>query len=212
MDISDAILRSIIEGNHRFGTIFTRANKIMHMSRETFHNHLRQLVDDKYVVRTDKGKQKIEYKINAEAFNVIQGFQEDEYDKELQSIIQQYLKPEIDFTILSKKMQDEMIQEHDEFLRIFLIKQNLATIVINSLNKDDKTAKKKAEKLRNNYDETIRLIFELILKINPNVGKMYPGFIFHILKKDPKPILNSEIIKQMEDLGKKTKLSKKKNK
>jgi len=205
MDISDAILRSITRDNYRYGTIFSRANEITHMSRETFDRHLRNLVTDEYIIRTDKGKQKIEYKINQDAFNVIQGFREDINEIETQELFKKMLKSETDFSFLQTKDRDKMIKHLDELLHTTLIQQNLATLIIYDLHRGDKTALKKAVKGRESNDITIDLILKLIKKINPNIGELYSAFTFKLLAKEPKTLLDRNVISMMEQLGEKAK-------
>jgi len=201
MDVSDAILRSIIEGNHRYGSILSRAAKIIDMSKDTFDKHLKHLVLDKYVIRTDKGKQRIEYKINQEVFNIIQGFQEDIKEKETQKLFKKILKSETDFSLLPTKDMDSMIKYLDELLHTTLIQQNLATLIIHDLHKGDKTALEKAVKGRESNDKTIDLILKMVKKINPNIGVGYSAFTFHVLAKEYETSLNSKIISVMEELG-----------
>lgn len=204
MDISDAILSSTIEGNHRYGDIFTGARKIIPMSREKFNDHLKQLVEDKYVIRTDKGKQEITYEINQDVFNIIQGFHK-ENEKEDQEEYRKMLNSDIDFSVVPITERDEMIKHFDELLHIVLIQQNLATLIIHDLHQGDKVVKEKAVEGRNNNDITIDLILKLIKKINPDIGESYSTFTFNMLAKEHKSILNQYILTIIENSGKRHK-------
>lgn len=201
MDVYDGIIKSIIEGSHRFEKILTGARKSSKTSRVTFDKHLKQLVKDRYLTRDDRGKQLIEYQINPDAFDVAQGFLDDHGEKEFQDALKKSLDSDIDYSKLPKDSRDKSIQKYDKKLHIYLTKQNLATLVIHSLHDGDITARNKALKLREEYDHTIELIFALIKRIDPELYKIYPGFIFLDLQKEPGSILNSELIKYMESGG-----------
>jgi len=215
MDVDDGIIKSIIEGNHRFEKILTRARKISKTSRSTYDKRLKQLVKDGYIIRDEQGKQLVEYHINPDAADVVQGFLYDEGGKEFQDEAKKILDSDFDYSKAPTDLRDKLIQEYDELLHIHLIKQNLATLVIHSLYDGDITARNKALKLREEYDLTIELIFAMIKRISPTVYKMYSGFTFYSLQKDSVSVLNSELINQMEILGRllvKKKMSKKEKK
>ena len=72
MDVDDAIIRAIIQGNKRYGHILSASEKICKMSRATFDNHLKHLQKNQYIKREINNKI-IEYKINQ---NSIQAPQE----------------------------------------------------------------------------------------------------------------------------------------
>ncbi|KAG2478101.1 MAG: hypothetical protein NPMRTH1_760003 [Nitrosopumilales archaeon] len=201
MDVYDGIIKSIIEGYHHFEKILTGARKSSKTSRVTFNKHLKQLVKDGYVLRNDQGKQLIEYQINPDAFDVAQGFLDDHGEKEFQDGLKKILDSDIDYSKSPKDIRDKLIREYDEKLHIYLTKQNLATLVIHSLHDGDITARNKAIKSREEYDHTIELIFAMIKRIDPELYKIYPGFTFYDLQKDPVSILNSELIKYMEAGG-----------
>ncbi len=201
MDAYDGIIQSIMEGNHRFGKMLTGARKISKPSRVAFVKHLKQLVKDGYIIRDEQGKQRVEYHVNPDAADVVQGFLYDEGGKEFQDEAKKILDSDIDYSKSPKDLRDKLIREYDEKLHIYLIKQNLATLVIHSLYDGDITARNKAKKSREEYDLTIELIFAMIKRIDPELYKIYPGFTFFSLKKDPVSILNSELIKYMETCG-----------
>jgi len=201
MDVYDSILKSIIEGNHRYEKMLTKTNKNVKTSRATFDRHLKQLVKDGYLVRNDKGKQVVEYHIKSDAFDVAQGFLEDHGEKELEERIKEILGSDIDYSKAPKDSRDKLIQGYDELLYIYLIKQNLSTLVIHSLYDGNVTAQNKAKKFRDEYDNIIKLILAVIKKINPTLYKTYPGFTFLNLQKDPISVLNNELITQMEAFG-----------
>jgi len=217
MDVDNGIIKSIIEGNHRFEKILSGTEKICKTSRATFVKHLKQLVKDGYVIRNDQGKQLVEYHINSDAFDVAQGFLDDHGEKEFQDTVKKILDSNIDYSKAPKKLRDKLIQEYDEILHIHLIKQNLATLVIHSLYDGNITARNKAIKFREGYDLTIKLIFAMIKRINPGQYKMYSGLTFFGLQKEPASILNSDLISHLEKLGrlsakKKIQVKKRKNK
>jgi len=201
MDVDDGILKSIMGGNYRFEKILTGARKISKTSRATYDKRLKQLVKDGYIIRDAQGKQLVEYSINPDAADVVQGFLYDEGGKEFQDESKKILDSDIDFSMAPKDLHDELIQEYDKLLHIHLIKQNLATLVIHSLYDENITARNKALKLREEYDLTIKLILAMIKRIDPELYKIYPGFTFYSLQKDPVSILNSELIKYMEAGG-----------
>lgn len=201
MDVYDGIIKSIIEGYHRFEKILSGTEKSSKTSRATFDKHLKQLVKDGYVTRDDQGKQLVEYHINPDAFDVAQGFLDDHGEKEFRDGVKKILDSDIDYSKSAKDSRDKLIQEYDEKLHIYLIKQNLATLVIHSLYDGDITAQNKALKLREEYDLTIELIFAIIKRTDPELYKIYPGFTFLDLQKEPGSILNSELIKYMEAFG-----------
>jgi len=201
MDGYDNIIKSIRKGNHRFGKMLSGIEKNSKISRDSFNEHLKQLVKDGYLIRNDQGKQLVEYQINPDASDVAQGFLDDHGEKEFRDEIKKSLDSNVDYSELSKDSRDKLIRECDEDLHIYLIKQNLATLVIHSLYDGDITAQNKAIKSRDEYDRTIELIFAKIKKINPTIYKMYSGFTFLSLQKEPVSILNSELITQMEAFG-----------
>lgn len=201
MDVDDSILKSIRASNDRFEKILTEARKDSKTSRVNFNKHLKQLVKDGYVLRDDQGKQLVEYHINPDAADVVQGFLYDEGGEEFQDKIKKILESDIDYSKSPKALRDKLIQEYDKLLHIHLIKQNLATLVIHSLYGGNITARNKALKLREEYDLTIELIFAMIKRIDLELYKIYPGFAFYSLQKDPDSILNSELIKYMEAGG-----------
>lgn len=202
MDVYDGIIKSIIEGKHRFEKMLSGTEKISKTSRATFDKHLKQLVKDGYLIRNDQGKQLVEYHINPDAFDVAQGFLDDHGEKEFRDIVKKILDSDIDYSKSPKDIRDKLIREYDEKLHIYLTKQNLATLVIHSLYDGDITARNKAIKCREEYDHTIELIFAMIKRIDPELYKIYPGFTFYSLEEeDPVSILNSELIKYMEAGG-----------
>ena len=149
-------------------------------------------------------KQKIQYKINQDAFDVEPRFEENTNERETQNIIKKILESKTDFSIISTEQKNNMIKHFDRLLHVALIQQNLATLIIHDLYGGDKTVRKKAENSKKSSDESIRLILKLIKKINPNIGKLYAPFIFHSLSaKQPKTILDTALISKMEKLGKK---------
>lgn len=213
MDVDDGIIKSIMEGDHRFEKILTRTRKISKTSRATYDKHLKQLVKDGYIIRDKQGKQLVEYNINPDVADVVQGFLYDEGGKEFQDEAKKILDSDFDYSKAPTDLRDELIQEYDELLHIHLIKQNLATLVIYSPYDRDVTARNKAIKLREEYDLTIKLILAMIKRISPEIYKMYHGFTFNRFQQYPVSVLNSELISQMEILGRqsvKKKMSKKK--
>ncbi len=201
MDVDDSILKSIMKGNHHFGKILSATEKISKTSRATYDKRLKQLVKDGYIIRDVQGKQLVEYSINPDEAEAVQGFLYDEGGEEFQNKAKKILESDIDYSKSPKDLRDKLIQEYDELLHIHLIKQNLATLVIHSLHGGNITARNKALKLREEYDLTIELIFAMMKRIDPELYKTYPGFTFYSLQKDPVSILNSELIKYMEAGG-----------
>ena len=201
MDVYDGIIKSIIEGNYRFGKILSGTEKISKTTRATFDKHLKQLVKDGYLTRDDLGKQLVEYRLDPDASDVARGFLDDHGEKEFRDGVKKKLDSDFDYSKSPKDLRDKLIREYDQKLHIYLTKQNLATLVIHSLYDGDITARNKAIKCREEYDYTIELIFAMIKRINPELSKIYSGYTFYSLQEDPVSILNSELIKHMEAGG-----------
>ena len=203
MDIQDAINRSIIGGNYRYGAIFSRANEITHMSRETFDKHLKNLVTDKWVIRTDKGKQKIEYRVNQESFNLFQKFQKEDSEKKVQKTIKKLLNSKIDFSAISTKKKDMMIKYFDELMHTILNQQKLSSLIIHILKKEDSTIKDKAIEGIKRNDETIDLILKLIKKIDQETWNIYSSIMFIGFYEEPEIVLDTKMISMIDELAKK---------
>lgn len=210
MDFSNAILSSITEGNYKYGLMLSRAAEITSMSKDTFDKHLKQLVIDEYVIKTNKGKQKIEYQINQNTFDIIQRFQKDG-DKKRSEEFKKILKLEIDFSIISTKKRDEMVKYFDELLHIILNQQNIATLIIHDPHQKDKVIND-AIRFRASKDLIIKLIFKIIKKINPDIVKLNQIFTVQKVMKKYKTPLNPKIISMIEKLGEKSKKKKLKEK
>ena len=203
MDIQDAIIRSIIGGNYRYGIIFSRANEITHMSRETFNKHLRNLVKDKWIIKTDKGKQKIEYRVNQESFDVFKKFQKEDSEKKVQKTIKKLLNSKIDFSVISTKKKDKMIKYFDELMHTILEQQKLSNLIIHILNEEDSTIKNKAIEGIKRNDKTIDLILKLIQKIDQETWNMYFSIMLIRFYEESEIVLDTKMISMIEELTKK---------
>jgi len=178
MDINDAIISSIIEGNHRYGTIFTRTNKITHLSKETFNNHLKQLVVDEYITKTDKGKQKIEYKINQEKIDEVLEFKEDE---ELNDLIKNNdkvlkFKGKIFLRVEAKHHLEELMQKLDQHVDFCLQEQRRMMIMMN-LRKFNLTLQKKFREEFKKYEISFKQTLEIMEKLSPEIRDDYEQFL-----------------------------------
>lgn len=202
MDFSSAILSSITKDNYRYGTIRLRATEILSMSKATFTKHLEQLVTDEYVIKNDKGKQKIEYTINQDAVDMIQRLQKD-HDGKRSKEFEKILRLDIDFSIISTKKRDEMIKYFDELLYTVLNQQNFATMIIHDPHQKAKVVND-AIRYRSSKDFIIELIFKIIKKINPDIVKLTQISTLHKVREKYQTQLNPKIILMMEKLGEKS--------
>jgi len=197
MDINDAILSSIIEGNYRYGTIFTRTNKITHLSKETFNNHLKQLVADEYITKTDKGKQKIEYKINQEKINDILEFKEDEELDEQIKNTKKILKFKGDLFLKrgAKQNLDKIMQNLNQNIDFCLQEQRRMMIMMN-LRKFNSTLQKKCKEEFKKYEISFKQTLEIMEKLSPEIRDDYEQFL--LLKSQNESSINITKIKKFK--------------
>lgn len=195
MDINDAIISSIIEGNHRYGTIFTRTNKITHLSKETFNNHLKQLVVDEYITKTDKGKQKIEYKINQEKINDILEFKEDEELDEQIKNTKKILEFKGDLFLKrdTKQNLDKIMQHLNQNIDFCLQEQRRMMIMMNS-RKFNSTLQKKCKEEFKKYEVSFKQTLEIMEKLSPEIRDDYEQFL--LLKPQNESNINITKIKK----------------
>ena len=170
MDVYDGIIKSIIEGNHRFEKILSGTEKISKTSRVTFDKHLKQLVKDRYLIRNDQGKQLVEYQINPDASDVAQEFLNDYGEKEFQDKVKKILDSDIDYSKSPKDFRDNLIREYEKRIKL---DAHSATDIVQT----------KHQKLRWLKTQTLLVYLFDKLKENGIIAKSEHGHIYAVIKE-----------------------------
>lgn len=192
MDVDDAIIKAIIQGNQRYGNILSAAEKICKMSRATFNKYLKQLQEDQFIRRYND-KKIIEYKINQEKIDEILKFKE---DKELNDLIKNNekvlkFKGKIFIRTDAKQLLEKIMQNLNQHIDICLEEQRRLTILMN-LKNNNLTLQKKCKAEFRKYEISFKQTLEIMEKLNPKIRDDYEQFLllktFNENKSDIKKI------------------------
>ena len=201
MDVDDAIIRAIIQGNQRYENILSAAEKICKMSRATFDKHLKQLQKNQYV-RREKIKKRIEYKINQKKIDEILEFKEDvDLDKQIENN-----KKVLEFTgdlflkSDAKQNLEKLIQNLNQNIDVCLQEQRRMMIMKN-LRKFNSTLQKKCEGEFKKWGISFRQTLEIMEKLSPEIRDDYEEFLLLKSQNESntniKKIQNNIIIKKI---------------
>lgn len=177
MDVDDAIIRAIIQGNKRYGNILSAAEKICKMSRATFDKHLKQLQKNQYV-RREINKKIIEYKINQKKIDEILEFNEDkELDKQIKNtkkILE--FKGDLFLKKDAKQNLDKIMQHLNQHIDFCLQEQRRMMIMMN-LRKFNLTLQKKCKEEFKKYEISFKQTLEIMEKLSPEIRDDYEEFL-----------------------------------
>jgi len=177
MDVDDAIIKTIIEGNRRFGEILSGAETKCKMSRATFDKHLKQLQKNQYVKR-EINEKIIEYKINQKKMDEILEFKEDEeldvQIKNTKKILE--FKGDLFLKRDAKQGLEKIIQHLNQNVDFCLQEQRRMMIMMN-LRKFNLTLQKKCKEEFKKYEISFKQTLEIMERISPEIREDYEQFL-----------------------------------
>lgn len=177
MDMEDAIMLSIIGGHHRFEKILSASYKMCKMTRASFDKYLKQLVQDKYIIRKYDGKI-IEYHVNNSKKDEILQFQSDDELDRLISENNDALDSKMKFAVFDTDPEyyEETLQMLHDRINRSLNAQRQRTILLNLVDMP-KSLQNKHNKELEKLNTNIRQTLQIIDKINPEIRLNYEKFL-----------------------------------
>jgi len=164
LDFDDAIFRAILEGNNTYNKIFFSSNQIHKMTRATFDDHLKQLVNDGYILKIGESRLNFHYKINPKKMTEMQELEEDPEIERILNENKKALDPEMHFLYPSEDKEiEENLQFFDRIIHNSINKKNVLSILLNS-EIATSVARKKAKRQIEKLDKIIFQTFSIIKK------------------------------------------------
>jgi len=198
MDVDDAIIKTITEGNRRYGKILSIAETKCKMSRATFDKHLKQLQEDQYIRRYND-KKIIEYKINQKKIDEVLEFKEDEELDEQIKNNKKVLEFKGDLFLKrdAKQSLEKIMQRLNQNIDVCLQEQRRMMIMMN-LRKFNSTLQKKCKEEFKKYEISFKQTLEIMEKLSPEIRDDYEEFL--LLKPQNESNVNITKIKKFKTI------------